>query len=364
MATKYSFGCDYSSGAHPSIYEALMKVNDEPQHGVYGQDEHCFHAADIIREMIGQPDAQVEFISGGTQTNLIALSYCLQSWEAVVAVTTGHVAVHETGAIEMTGHKVIAVPSEDGKMHPNLLDDVLDEHSRYGVHMVVPKLVFISQSTEMGGLYTKAEVQELRAYCDEKGLYLHLDGARIGSALAAESNDLTLKDIGALTDTFYIGGTKSGAMFGEALVLINPSFISNPGIRHSMKQRGALLAKGWFLGVQFEKLLENDAELMLSLCRHANRMAAIIKNGFISCGFEPVMDSNTNLQFFILPAAMVERIEEKFLMSRERLFYEEDGRVSRIMVRLVTMWNTKEEQCHRLAALVRELTDEMQGIEA
>lgn len=362
MSTKYSFENDYHSGAHPSIFKALLEVNDGPQHRVYGKDSHCENAGNIIRNLIGRSEADVVFISGGTQTNLVALCYAMKPWEAVIAAETGHIAVHETGAIEATGHKVIVVPSEDGKLYPAMLDRVLEEHA-LDVHMVVPRVVFISQSTELGGLYSRAELEALRRYCDDKNLLLHLDGARLGSAMASAANDATWKVIGECVDSFYIGGTKAGAMFGEALVLLHPSLRQRPGVRHVMKQRGALMAKGWMLGVQFEMLLRDDAKLLLEVSGHANHTTSILQDGLRAAGFPPIAGTSTNMTFVALPLPVLEELEKDFKIGRERLIRcpEETGddRVVAVLVRLVTMWNTKPEECVRFSQRCAEIAQRM-----
>lgn len=354
----YNFVNDYSRGAHPSIFEKLLAVNEDI-HSTYGTDAHCKEAADIIRHLIDQPTADVAFISGGTQSNLIAISYQLRSDEAVIACQTGHVAVRETGAIERTGHKVITTYAEDGKMTPKMIEKVLEDHSM-PLHMVVPKLVFISQSTELGNLYTLKELRALRDCCDKHGLLLHLDGARLGFALAAEDNDVSLKDIGALTDTFYIGGTKMGAMLGEALVILNPALQNPLALRRTMKQQGALLAKGWMLGVQFEVLLQNEGALMLELCSHSNRMAAILRDGLKECGFPPFLNSGTNLVFVALPVSVVEKLEGLgYALFRDSVISrDESGEPSAILIRLVTMWATKEESCKIFVADLHRICNE------
>lgn len=353
----HNFVNDYSRGAHPSIFEKLLVVNEDI-HGAYGTDTHCKAAADTIRELIDQPSADVVFISGGTQTNLIAISYQLRSDEAVIACQTGHVAVRETGAIERTGHKVITEYCEDGKMTPKMIEKVLEDH-RMPLHMVVPKLVFISQSTELGNLYTLEELRALRECCDKNDLLLHLDGARLGFALAAADNDVSLKDIGALTDSFYIGGTKMGAMFGEALVILNPAFQNPLALRRTMKQQGALLAKGWMLGVQFEVLLQNDAALARELCTHANQMADIIRDGLEECGFPLFLESKTNLVFVAMPEELVAQLEELgYALFRDSVLRDESGEPVAILIRIVTMWATKEEACKDFVSDLRRLSGE------
>lgn len=244
----YSFRNDYSEGAHPKVLQALADTNLRQTVG-YGMDPCCQAAADTIRRLCAAPDAAVHFLVGGTQVNLVTIDAFLQSYEAVVAAQTGHVSTHETGAIEATGHKVCTVESPDGKLTPALVESVLAGHNGTE-HMVLPRMVYISDTTEIGTVYTRAELAALRQCCDVHGLFLYLDGARLGSALTSPDNDLTLPELAALTHAFTIGGTKNGALFGEALVLTRPM----PHFRWHMKQRGAVLAKGRLLGLQFQAL--------------------------------------------------------------------------------------------------------------
>ena len=248
----YSFRNDYSEGAHPKVLKALTDTNFEQTRG-YGLDPRCQKARELIRGLCAAPEADVHFLVGGTQTNLLVIEAMLKPYEAVIAAHTGHVNVHETGAIEGTGHKVIAVPSPDGKLTPAMIESVPELHS--DEHQVKPAMAYVSNTTETGTVYSKAELTALRQCCDRHGLLLFLDGARLGSALAC--SDLTLGDYAALTDAFYIGGTKNGALFGEALVLPRPQ----ADFRWYMKRRGAMLAKGRLLGVQFQALLENNTFL-------------------------------------------------------------------------------------------------------
>ena len=259
----HSFRNDYSEGAHPAILEALTETNLTQTVG-YCLDPHCAAAADTIRRLTAAPEADVHFLVGGTQVNLITIAAHLAPYEAVIAAHTGHVNVHETGAIEATGHKVCAAYAPDGKLTPELVESVLAQHNGTE-HMVAPKLVYISDTTEIGTIYTRAELATLRRCCDSHGLFLYLDGARLGSALTAEGNDLTLPDLAALTDAFTIGGTKNGALFGEALILARP----HDHFRWHMKQRGAVLAKGRLLGIQFEALLKDG--LYFDLGRRCQR---------------------------------------------------------------------------------------------
>ena len=326
----YSFRNDYSEGAHPQVLQALTDTNAVQTVG-YGMDPYCQAAADTIRRLCAAPDADVHFLVGGTQVNLVTIDAFLPSYEAVIAAQTGHVSTHETGAIEATGHKVCTVESPDGKLTPALVESVLAQHNGTE-HMVLPRLVYISDTTEIGTIYTKAELTALRRCCDAHGLVLYLDGARLGSALTAPGNDLTLPDLAALTDAFTIGGTKNGALFGEALVLTRPL----PHYRWHMKQRGAVLAKGRLLGIQFQALLEDG--LYFDLARHANQLALRLRDGIAALGYPFPVDSPSNQQFPVLPNATVQKLQE---LGYE---FEIDHVVDadHTCIRLVTSWATPE----------------------
>ena len=326
----YSFRNDYSEGAHPQVLQALTDTNAVQTVG-YGMDPYCQAAADTIRRLCAAPDADVHFLVGGTQVNLVTIDAFLQSYEAVIAAQTGHVSTHETGAIEATGHKVCTVESPDGKLTPALVESVLAQHNGTE-HMVLPRLVYISDTTEIGTIYTKAELTALRQCCQAHGLFLYLDGARLGSALTAPGNDLTLPDLAALTDAFTIGGTKNGALFGEALVLTRPL----PHYRWHMKQRGAVLAKGRLLGIQFQALLEDG--LYFDLARHANQLALRLRDGIAALGYPFPVDSPSNQQFPVLPNATVQKLQE---LGYE---FEIDHVVDadHTCIRLVTSWATPE----------------------
>lgn len=337
----YSFNNDYSEGAHPKILEAMLNANLTQNSG-YGLDKHCDNARCLILEEIGRNDVDVHFITGGTQTNLITISTALRPWQAVIATDKGHINVHETGAIEATGHKVLAMTSKDGKLTPSDIQKALDTHT--DEHMVMPKMVYISNSTEIGTQYTKADLEKLHNICRQKGLYLFLDGARMGAALTSPVNDLTLKDIAQLTDVFYIGGTKAGALFGEALVICNLDL--KPDFRFMIKQRGAMMAKGWLLGIQFEELFQNN--LFYDMAFHSNEMAQILRKGIEGCGFSFYSDSWTNQLFPIFPDDTIEKLSEEFLFSiQERI----DG--NHQAIRLVTSWATREDECHHFVECLK-----------
>ena len=327
----YSFKNDYSEGAHPRILNALVETNLEQTEG-YGEDIYCQKAAELIKERIGHNDVAIHFLSGGTQTNLIAISAFLRPHEAAIAANTGHIFVHETGAIEATGHKVISIPVSDGKINPQVIQSVLEAHT--DEHMVKPKLVYISNPTEIGTIYRKSELEALSRFCKKNSLYLFVDGARLGSALCSPENDLKLSDFGVLTDAFYIGGTKSGALLGEALVICNPSLQED--FRFHLKQKGAMLAKGRLLGMQFLELFRDD--LYFDLAKHANAMADLLRDALQKGGFRFLTHSSTNQIFPILPNSLIEGLQKKYSFI---VWAKMDPTHS--AVRLVTSWATKEE---------------------
>ena len=291
----YSFRNDYSEGAHPQVLQALTDTNLVQTCG-YGVDPICEEARDLIRTVCAAPEADVHFLVGGTQTNLTVITALLASYEAVIAAHTGHVNCHETGAIEATGHKVCVETSPDGKVTPAMVEAVLARHDG-SEHMVSPKMVYISDTTEIGTVYTKAELTALYAFCRENGLLLFVDGARLGAALTSKANDLTLPEFAHLCDAFYIGGTKNGALMGEALVIANPAL--QPDFFRIKKRLGAVLAKGWLLGVQFEALLQDG--LYFEMARHANAMAARLQTGLKALGWTLMVDSPTNQIFPVIP---------------------------------------------------------------
>lgn len=327
----YSFRNDYSEGAHPNILKALLETNMNQEDG-YGEDSHCLRATELIKERIGKPDSDIHFVPGGTQANLIVIASILRPHESVISAESGHINTHETGAVESTGHKINALPSDDGKLTPKGIKRVLEEH--YFEHMVKPAMVYISNSTELGTFYNKKELKAISECCKKEGLYLFADGARLGSALCAEGNDLTIEEFASLVDVFYIGGTKNGALIGEAIVINNEAL--KPCFRFAMKQRGALLAKGRILGVQFEELFKDD--LIFKLARHANNMAAKLTDGIKNLGYGFMADGATNQIFPIFPNAIIKKMMENYG------FYEW-GAIdeSHTAVRLVTSWATSED---------------------
>lgn len=327
----YSFNNDYSEGAHPRILQALMEANLE-QNGGYSLDIHSAHAKELIKKEIRRDDVDIHMVVGGTQTNLLGIACALRPHQAVVCADTGHINVHETGAIEATGHKVLAQPTPDGKLTAADIKKALDFHT--DEHMVQPKMVYVSNSTEVGTQYTKAELEALSRFCKQHGLYLFLDGARMGAALTSRANDLSLADIARLTDLFYIGGTKNGALFGEALIISHPDL--KPDFRYLVKQRGAMLAKGWLLGIQFEELFQNN--LFYDMASHANEMADMLRKGITGCGYPFHWDSTTNQLFPVLPNHVMNRLAEDFLFSKQAAIDE-----SHTCIHLVTSWATKRD---------------------
>jgi threonine aldolase len=327
----YSFKNDYSEGAHPRILRALTESNLEQADG-YGEDGYTKQAAQLIKQRIGHNDIAVHLFSGGTQTNLTALSAFLRPHEAIIAPSIGHILVHETGAIEATGHKIISVETSDGKINTTHIKAALDTHT--DEHMVKPKLVYISNPTEIGSIYTKNDLEQLSRFCRINNLYLYVDGARLGSALCSKENDLQLSDLAQLVDAFYIGGTKNGALLGEALIICRASLQED--FRFHLKQKGALLAKGRLLGIQFQELFKDD--LYFDLAKHANAMANLLKDAISNAGFTFLTPSSTNQIFPVLPNWLIEKLLEKYSFY---IWAKADSDSSAI--RLVTSWATKEE---------------------
>ncbi len=325
------FDTDYMEGAHPEILRRLAETNFEQTPG-YGNDCHTENAEKLILEACGLPEGKVYFLVGGTQTNSTVIDGLLARHEGVLSVESGHINVHEAGAIEATGHKILTLPSHDGKVSAK---DVQDYISNFYAdetyeHMVAPGMLYISHPTEMGTLYSLTELEELSAVCRKAGIPLFMDGARLGYGLAA-SNDVTLKDIARLCDVFYIGGTKVGALFGEAVVCSKPI----PHFKTLIKQHGAMLAKGRLLGVQFETLFTDN--LYMNIAGHAIKMAMKLRAGFITAGYRPYNESRTNQQFFYLANSDLERLQK--VASFE--LWGPKGETE-TLVRLVTSWATQE----------------------
>lgn len=337
-----NFECDYTEGAHISIIKRLAETNMEQTPG-YGKDHHCENARRMIREACCAPDADVHFLVGGTQTNKTVIASILRPYQGVICVDTGHIEVHETGAIESTGHKVITVAGNNGKITPQLIEQVVRRHydDKGLEHCVQPGMVYVSQSTEVGTVYHLNELEAISAMCRKLGLPLFLDGARLGYGLAAADNDMTLADIARLCDVFYIGGTKIGALFGEAVVITNPAIA--PGFRYMIKQNGGLLAKGRLLGIQFEALFDND--LYMTLSRHAVEQAMRIRRALEAKGVALAYASTTNQQFPILADDVISRLSDRYIFSTT-----EHLTPGMTEVRICTSWATLPENVDRLIA--------------
>lgn len=322
---------DYSEGCHPRILDALCRTNLDATSG-YGLDEYSEKAAQIIRERFSCPDADVHFLVGGTQANMTMISHGLRSYEAVIGATTGHIHVHEGGAVEKTGHKILAYYNEAGKVTPQMVEQALADNP--DEHTVVPGMVYISNSTEIGTIYKKEELAALSACCKAHNLYLYLDGARLASALTSCENDLSPADLAKYCDAFYIGGTKNGALFGEAMVITNHHLKAH--FRNSMKQQGAMLAKGRLLGIQFLELFQDD--LWFQLATQANELAAKLQNGLMEKGVQLSVLSPTNQLFPIFPNSEIDRLSKKFAFE---LWGKVDNDHS--IIRLVTSWATTQD---------------------
>ena len=326
----YSFASDYLEGACPEVLEELVRTNSAQSPG-YGLDPWCEAAAKKIREAIGRADSDVHFVPGGTPANVLAMCL-LKPYEAVICAESGHINVHETGAVEAVGHKILAVPGKDGKISAASVRNICDLHT--DEHMVRPKMVFLSHASEYGTIYSRKELEEIREVCTANQLYLYIDGARIANALCAKGNDLTLPMIAAAADLFYIGGTKNGALLGEAMVINHPSL--KPDFRYLIKQRCSMLAKGRILGVQFLRLFQDD--LYLRNADHANRMAQKLKQAFIENGCQMYIVSLTNQIFPIVENALLEKLKEEYEFLTWAKYDE-----NHTVIRLVCSWATKEE---------------------
>ena len=342
------FHNDYNEICHPQVLEKMLSVKQDQMPG-YSEDPCCASAAEKICRLCNNNNLDVHFLVGGTQTNLTVIAASLRPHQGVIGADTAHINVHETGAIEATGHKVIALDHIDGKITAAQVDAIVKEHYASGdaVHMVQPKMVYISNPTELGTIYYKNELEALSAVCKENGLYLFVDGARLGYGLAASDNDVTLEDLARLCDVFYIGGTKVGAMFGEAVVISNPQI--SEGFRYLIKQRGAMLAKGWLLGVQFDALMNND--LYFNISKKANCLADKIRATLKELGYTLQVETTTNQIFPILPDDLLEKLSNDFTFA-------EMGRVDdkHRTVRFCTSWATKPESVKALCETLKELS--------
>ena len=324
---------DYNHGAHPEIIRAFADTNDNA-YGGYGKDEWCESAKTEIKKYLGDVNADIHFVVGGTQANLIVIASALRPFESVISADSGHINVHETGAVEATGHKVHALPSVDGKITAKQVDEVATdfEESTVPEHITCPRMVYISFPTEYGTVYSKSELCELSDVCKKHGLYLFIDGARLSYGLAAQGGDVTLEDIAKYADVFYIGGTKCGAMFGEAVVITNDAL--KPNFRSYMKQNGAMLAKGWTLGIQYYTLFKDG--LYFEIAKKSIEYASRIKNAFLKKSIPMYIDSPTNQLFVVVDKATADKLAEKYV-------YELEGKLDdKLIIRFCTAWSTEE----------------------
>lgn len=339
---------DYNHGALPEILSALQETNCEAYCG-YGLDEWCVRASAEIKKYLGGADADIHFLIGGTQVNYTLIASALLPFQSVISADSGHINVHETGAVENTGHKIQTVEAENGKISASAVEELalLYESSGIKEHITQPKLVYISQPTEFGTLYSKAELEELSAVCRKHDLLLYADGARLAYALGSPENDASLADLAETCDAFYIGGTKCGTLFGEALVLINDSL--KPNFRSYIKQNGAMLAKGWLLGLQFYTMFADG--LYFKIGEKADEYAVCIREAFHSRGIKPFIPSNTNQQFVIVNEDQLRQLGENHIYEYD---HELDG--GQHCIRFCTSWCTSEED-------VRKLTEDIHSLD-
>lgn len=336
------FECDYATGAHPQVLQKLVETNLEECPG-YGTDAHCDRARALLRELCQAPESDIHFLVGGTQTNTIVIAAALRPHQGVISAHTGHIFGHETGAIEATGHKVLTLPSRDGKITAEQIDALCQAHSDdpTAEHQVQPAMVYLSHPTELGTVYTRDELSAIRQVADRRHLTVFLDGARLVYGLAA--SDVTLPDLARLCDVFYLGGTKAGTLFGEAVVITQPALKTD--FRYLIKQRGGMLAKGRLLGVQFEALLEDG--LYLQIGQKAVVQSLRLQKAFLDAGWPLLIQSPTNQQFPILPNAVLAALNEKY----SSCYWEQpdDGHTA---VRFCTGWSTRDED---IDALIRDV---------
>ncbi|MGN1006309.1 MAG: threonine aldolase family protein [Aristaeellaceae bacterium] len=343
------FNSDYQEGAHPRILQRMLQTNLE-QHPGYGEDECCAEARAMIQRACEAPEVDVHFLVGGTQTNFTFLAAALRCYQGAVCADTAHIAVHETGSVEATGHKVITLPQRDGKITAAQVDECCRLHFSDGSHehMVMPKVVYLSESTELGTVYTRAELTEMRAVCDKWKLWLYVDGARLGYAMASEACDVDLPFLARTADAFYIGGTKQGALFGEALVIVNDAL--KPDFRYVLKQKGGMLAKGWLLGIQFSELFRDG--LYFELSDHAQALAMRLKAALTEWNVPFLVDSPTNQQFPVLPDGVLDALAEKYSFSEQQRVD-----ATHRAVRFCTSWATQQAQLDALISDLRALLE-------
>ena len=340
------FECDYTQGAHPLIMERLLETNLEQTCG-YGEDDYCKHAAELIKEACANDNIDVHFLVGGTQTNATVISSVLKGYQGAVCADTGHINVHETGAVEATGHKVLALPNIDGKINAKMVEDYVSGHYNdvTASHMVQPGMVYISLPTESGTMYSKKEIMDIFDVCRKYDMCFFIDGARLGYGLTSEINDISLNDLCKYSDIFYIGGTKVGALFGEAVIISNDAYKKD--FRYNIKRHGGLLAKGRLLGIQFETLFTDD--LYFRISKNAIDMAMKLKKAFTDMGYELFADSYTNQQFVYLDDSKAEQLSKKYTFS---LWGEYNGKKA---YRFCTSWATTNTQIEQLINDLKEL---------
>ena len=334
------FQSDYTEGACPEILTRLAETNMEQSPG-YGEDIHCQRAAELIQKACASPNSKIHFLVGGTQTNMTVIGSALRPYQGVLSADSGHINVHETGAVESLGYKVLTLPSTDGKITASQVDTACEAHKNDDSfeHMVQPKMVYISQPTELGTLYTKKELEEISTVCKKHELYLFVDGARLGYGLAAKGNDVDLKTLAQLTDVFYIGGTKVGALFGEAVVIQHPALQKD--FRYMIKQKGGMLAKGRLLGVQFETLFENN--LYMQISEHAILLSDKLRAAFREKGYSFLVKNTTNQIFPIIADTKLEELKKKYGFCYQQRIDEKNS-----AVRFCTCWATKAENVEQL----------------
>ena len=342
-----SFVNDYSEGACDEILRAMIETNHTQTPG-YGLDAHCEQAAELIRKACGTRKADVHFLVGGTQCNKTLIAAALRPHEAVICADTGHINVHETGAVENSGHKVIALRADDGKVRCADIEQAVKKHT--DEHMVKPAMVYISNATEIGTIYHKEELKQIAEVCREFGLYLFMDGARMGAALAAKDNDVSFNDLCTYCDVFYLGGTKNGALFGEAVIIVNDKLKKD--FRYMIKQRGGMLAKGWLLGVQFAALFEGNR--YIETAAHANRMAQKLQDAMEASGLPFLIKTTTNQIFPVLPNLLIEELQKEYAFQVWETMDEEHT-----AMRFVTSWATEEKEVDRFIEYLNSLLQRM-----
>lgn len=342
----YLFHNDYNECCHARVMDKMLQLQSVQQQS-YGLDTCCEAAAARIKKLCGNDNLAVHFLVGGTQTNLTVIAAALRPHQAVLAVTSAHINVHETGAIEATGHKVVALTSPDGKLYANQIEEAAEAQlaDESAEHVAQLKLVYISNSTELGTIYTLSELEAISAVCKRYGYYLYLDGARLSYALTAKDNDVTLADLARLCDVFYIGGTKCGAMFGEAVVISNPAIAED--FRYLIKQRGGMLAKGWLLGLQFDALLEDN--LYFDIARQANQYADQLRQTIEKLGYPMLITNSTNQIFPILTNQLLDKLGENFTFTTQQIMDD-----THKAVRFCTSWATTQQSVDALCKAIED----------